>query len=497
MSDNRRFFVDFIIYAPSQFVPAFVGFISIPILTKIFPPEEYGQYVLAMAGVSLLTILTGWLPMSVIRFYPIAEREGQLDKLLASGLAGLAGSVLVVSAVATVVFLGMIRPAVEENVRDLLLAGGVLFVLTAAFETFQHFLRAEFKAKEYTLFSIWRNIAGLGIGIGLVVVLKLGAEGLLWGYAISLVLALPSLWRIAIGRFPGIACLSDNLIQEMLKYGFPLVMGNLSAWVLSLSDRYILEYFRDAQEVGIYSANYTIAEKSILLIASLFHFVSIPMSVQIWEKDGNRAQDFVSAVTRYYLLLCLPVAVGISVLARPIMEILTSTAYREGYRVLPFIAVSGLLFGLQQRFQSGLVFYNKTFLIMASLFIGGVVNAGLNLLFIPRYGYMAAAVNTLIGYTMALILMAVFSQKYWIWNFPFKSLAKAITAASLMGCVLYVLNIKVVLSAPITLLIGIAVGSVIYVAVLFGLQELRAEEIQSLYEIGAQTLWKVRNGLKP
>jgi len=65
----------------------------------------------------------------------------------------------------------------------------------------------------------------------------------------------------------------------MAKYSFPLVLGNLAAWVLSLSDRYILEFFRGSQEVGIYSASYAISEKSIFLLVSLFMLASGPISM--------------------------------------------------------------------------------------------------------------------------------------------------------------------------------------------------------------------------
>ncbi|MEM3627526.1 MAG: flippase [Candidatus Bathyarchaeia archaeon] len=488
MSENKRFWIDFVTYAPSQFIPALIGFISVSILTRLISPEQYGQYVLVMTTVSLLTILTGWVPMSFIRFYPAAEHNGQLGRLCTSALIGLIGSVLIVSILGGAIFLRV------GSRLDLLFTGGALFVLMAVFDSLHHFLRAEFKAKEYTLFSIWRAVAGLGLGVGMVLVFDRGVEGLLWGHAVSLVLALPFLWRIAIGPLPKTGLLSGDLVKGMLAYGFPLVVGNLSAWMLSLSDRYILEHFRGTYELGIYSASYTIAEKSIALVAYLFHFVSIPMTVQVWEKDETRARDFVSITTRYYLLLCLPLAVGMGVLSRPIIEVLMGEAYQEGYRILPFVVTGGFLLGLQQRFQSSLVVSNKTFLIMVSLFIGGVVNIVCNLIFVPRYGYIAAAVNTLVGYAVATALMVIFSQKYWAWVFPFGSLAKISVSALLMGITVHLITSSIALPAFGTLLIGLIVGFVIYFAASFWLRELRSQEIRSICRIGVRLFWKVRNG---
>ncbi|MEM3433399.1 MAG: flippase [Candidatus Methanomethyliaceae archaeon] len=494
MNENRRFFIEFVAYAPSQFIPALVGVVSVPILTRLFSPEKYGQYALIMASLSFLTTLTGWLPMSVIRFYPAVERKGQLESLYVSALAGLVASLLIISILTGVIFGGVYKPAMMRSFTDLLIAGFVVFVLTATFEMFQQFLRAKLKSKEYTLFSAWRSIASLSIGVGLVIKFGIGVAGLLWGHAISLALVLPFLWKTAIGRVPKITSLSGNLIKEMLQYGLPLVIGNLAAWVLSLSDRYVLEYFRGSQEVGIYSVNYSVAEKTILIIASIFHLVSIPMSVHVWEKERGKTRVFVQTITRYYLLLSLPIAVGMSVLSRPVMEVLAGKAYSEGYKVLPFVIISGLLFGIQQRFQSGLVFCNKTSLIMISIITGGAANISLNLIFVPKYGYMAAAVNTLIGYSLLLALMVFFSRKYWAWDFPYESLLKITAAAMAMGIALYLLNNGTKWSAVMTMLLGSALGFFVYTLALIGLQELQSKEIRSLYEIGAEMLREMRYG---
>ena len=66
-------------YLPGQIVPAIVGILSIPVITRLFSSGEYGKYVLVMAAVGVLSAIIGWLPMSIIRFYPVYERDGKLD----------------------------------------------------------------------------------------------------------------------------------------------------------------------------------------------------------------------------------------------------------------------------------------------------------------------------------------------------------------------------------------------------------------------------------
>jgi len=59
-------FKDILKYLPAQIVPAMMGFISIPIITRLFDPADYANYILVIATVSVLITIVGWLPMSII-----------------------------------------------------------------------------------------------------------------------------------------------------------------------------------------------------------------------------------------------------------------------------------------------------------------------------------------------------------------------------------------------------------------------------------------------
>ena len=77
----KELFKDSAKYLPSMAVPAIVGIVAIPIITRLFPPEVYGNYILVIATVSFLsTIAVTWLGSSTIRFYPAYELNGGLNK---------------------------------------------------------------------------------------------------------------------------------------------------------------------------------------------------------------------------------------------------------------------------------------------------------------------------------------------------------------------------------------------------------------------------------
>jgi len=492
----QDFIKDSLKYLPSLIAPAMVGLIAIPIVTRLFLPADYGHYTLVMATVSILISIVGWLSMSIIRFYPAYERDGRLKEFYGTVVKLLFTSV----ATLAIIFLGILflfKSSVLSQLWYLMLIGTLVFILSASFRVLQHFLRARRQLNWYTGFSIWNSVATLGVGIALVLGFHYGVDGLLWGYVLSLAVVLPLLWMVAVGRKATLKAggFSGELAGDMAKYGFPLVVGNLASWIMSLSDRYVLGFFRRAQEVGIYSASYIISEHGVLLPASLFMLATRPILMSIWEKQGiGKSQEFVSKFTRYYLMVCLPAAVGLAILAKPAIGVLTASEYHEGYRIVALVAFSAFFFGLYHGFQSGLILYKKTYLIMIVTVISGLLNLGLNFWLVPRYSYMAAAVTTFISYAFLLAAMIILSRRYFVWEFPFKSLGKIALASAVMAAAVYPVGNGLTTSTLINLILGIIVGVVVYLAMLFLLREPRKEEVQELRAIVTR-IFRKRNSL--
>lgn len=494
---SSGFVKDMIKYLPSQVVPGFVALVSIPVVTHIFPPSEYGDYSLASATVMILTTFFGWLPTSVIRYYPAYERENRL--------AVFHGTILrmavITAAGVTAAYYGslvLMRSWVSPGLWRLLMIGGMLFATTCAFNLLQYVLRSKRLPGWFSVFAVWYSAAGFGLGIALIVLLGLGIEGLLLGTILSAAFALPLLWRKALGRgvrgwFAG--RIDRQSARASLTYGMPLVVSNLGAWILSLSDRYLIGLFRDNSEVGVYSLSYNIADRSVMLLATLFVMASGPLGMTIWENRGEReSQRFVADVTRLYLLTCVPLVVGLSVLSRLVIGIMAGDEYAGGYVIMPYVLSGVLLVGMEQRYHAGLLYHKRTQWITVSTLAAGLVNVVLNVLFIPRYGYYAAAVTTLASYGVLLLLTVRFSRRVFIWRFPWKSLLDVSLASALMGVVIRSIEDSVRLGPVSLLILCMGAGAMVYCAVLLTLGEFSPEELRSLRRIAHDALRRIRRG---
>ena len=473
----KSLFKDIIKYIPSKIIPAIVAFISIPIITRLFSPADYGDYILVLSTFTILTTLVGWISMSIIRFYPLYKKNKKIDIFYGTVLKCLFVSISGISILVLIILLAS-KNHISQNIYNLMWVGLGGFILLSIFQTLLNLLRAKRLVGWYSVFSSWQSIGVYIIGLGLILGLNFGIGGLLWGVILSISIIIPWIWKKALGKFFLFKNkFSFHLSRKMAIYSLPLVMGNLAAWLLSLSDRYVLNFFKGSQEVGIYSASYMIGEKSIILLTSLFLLASRPIVIKIWENEGKaKTQQFLNNITRYFLIICLPATIGLCILSKPIINILVAHEYIEGYQILSFIVFGGFFLGLSQRFNTVLCLYKKTKYIMWSLLMGGLINLVLNFIFIPKYGYIAAAVTTLIGYIVMLLAMIYFSRKFFTWKFPFKTLTKCTLASVTMGTGIYFLINALNFSTIINLIIVILFGVILYFSLIYLFKEIQPKE---------------------
>lgn len=485
----RDLFKDMLGYLPAQIIPGIAAIIFLPIITRLFSPEEYGIYTLVLATASVLAVVSGWLNMAVIRFYPASKEDDNLKEFFSSIYIWLAISVFILASCFFLVTF-VLKNSLSTTLYNAMLVGVLLYIALAVFSVIQNTLRAQRMINWYTVSSIWKSLSGIGLGILLIIALNQGVNGLLWGSVLGMAAAIPLLWIISTRevRF-GIKDFSLKLSKDMAKYSFPLMVGNLAAWILSLTDRYIIEIYRGSFEVGLYSISYRLSEFSILLATSLFTLAFNPLSIIIWEGQGEKkGRIFLERGTRLYIVLCLPIVVVLSVLQKPVVGILSTQEYWPGAVILPWVT-SGLFFlGLSERFGAGLSFKKRTVPSMLCIFAAALINIVLNLIFIPRYGFKAAAVTTTTSYGLLLLLMIIVSRKYFRWSFPFGTLIRVCIASAVMGLAVWAATCIFNLSNIVKLVAGIPVGIIVYSMSLILLREIKPDEKKALKSIVAQHL---------
>jgi O-antigen/teichoic acid export membrane protein len=478
---------DLVKYIPSYLVPAIIGLFTIPVITRLFAPDVYGSYALVLTSISLLSsIAVTWFISAIIRFFPSLKEGSQQAEFYGTVIKLLFISLLVVLLIIAVIFIFMRSSLIFSQLRFLIYSGAALFVTTSLWMLMLAILRARRQAFWYSSLTIWYNAAGISLGLVLVLVFHFGIDGMIWGSVAAVVIALPLLCKIAVGH-PSFAKspVRSPLTSAILRYGLPILAVNLLTWLVTSSDRYILQYFRGSSEVGIYSVSSNISGQTVMMIASLFALVQGPIAFSLWEKKGIEAsREFITKFTRYYLLIGVPVVVGLSVLAAPVVALLCAPEYYSGFKIVPLVVSAAFIIGIISSFTVGLTFHKRTDLLMYCSLAAVVFGIGINLVLIPQFGYMGAAATSLITWVIDLILVIVISRRFFVWNFPFKDLAKIALASLIMGAAVYPLGNGLTSSTLLNLVLGIAAGIAVYIIMIFLLRELQKEEIAVLRTLG-------------
>ena len=381
----------------------------------------------------------------------------------------------------------LLRNHISPELQDLACIGILFAMFRIVGDMLLHLLRIRREVKWYSSYSVWRSAVSFALAILLIKVFDFGVEALFVGAILSIIMALPVLWKVA---SKGISLKSGKmsipLIAKMGKYGLPVVLGNLAAWVVSLSDRYILGVFVSYVAVGTYSASYLVGEKTILLLNTLFILTDRPIAMGLWEGGGTKCGEFVEQVTRMYLIVAVPAAMAISVLSRDIIGVLLDARYSGGFVVVPFVVFGMLFLGLAQRFHVGNLFYRKTHVNAFCTLCAGVLNIVLNLLLVPKFGNIAAAVTTLVSYTFLLVLIIILSRRYFCWRFPVKTAWKVGCASCVMGIVVYVLVNVMGYSKGLSLVCVINAGGLVYIGMLMVLSEINKKDLVALRSLVAR-----------
>ena len=178
---------------------------------------------------------------------------------------------------------------------------------------------------------------------------------------------------------------------------------------------------------------------------------------------------------KYYLLLTVPAAVGMSVLSKPLLlSITTYTIATGGYLVTPFVCLGAVFMGVYGITNNILILEKDTKILGKLWIIVAIANIGLNILLVPYLGIIGAAAVTLVCYIAAFVVTTIKSSKYHKLPFERNSTIKIIIASAIMGIVVKFLNPVGI----INVLIAIIVGIIVYFILIFAMKCIKIEEIR-------------------
>lgn len=233
-----------------------------------------------------------------------------------------------------------------------------------------------------------------------------------------------------------------TFLPAYLAYAFPMLLDGFFTLVLHSGDRLILGYFTDVSTVGIYSAAYTIGSLAVLLIApiqmSLYSSIS-----RFWNTHQySAAKSYIKLSLEFYVLLAIPLTIGISLMADLILTLLASEqTAQSGSLIVPVVAVGIFFYGIH---SIALLVITLSKRVWSIAFIGassGILNTILNILFIGHWNWegLGAAFATLSSLLLMATSSSLVAHRELKVSLEKNFVLKVAAAALLMALILYLL----------------------------------------------------------
>lgn len=195
--------------------------------------------------------------------------------------------------------------------------------------------------------------------------------------------------------------------KKAINFGLRSYLACLLAFLVLRSDIYLLNYFRGLQEVGWYSLAVGFCD-GILLITSSIALVLFPKITE----NQEQGLETTLKVTRLSSFLLIIILVLSSIFGKYLVLLLFGKDFINSllpfYILLPAIYFWAINNFLSQFFASKGYPWTTVFLWLPGL----ILNIILNIIYIPQYGVIAAALTSLLGYFLTLILHYTYLQKY-------------------------------------------------------------------------------------
>jgi O-antigen/teichoic acid export membrane protein len=463
-----RFIGDSLRYAPSVLIPAAAGVASVTIFTRLLSPDGYGVYSMVMAAVAILSMVAaGWIEQSVLRYVP--ERgDTAAHRVMRGHVLGLT---LATCAVVTLLLLA-IRFAAAAHLgayAGVIIPGAILLLGEAAFVALAAVLMADLRSHLLSTLRIAGALLRLAGSLGFVLWIGRDAVWLIAGAAVGRgIVTIITLWVVAHHDGHWVRPSFDRpMLRRFAAYGVPMVGWAMGSQLLALSDRFVIGAFAGSAAVGIYSANYNLVSMGFGLLNTPLLMAAHPLIVNAWkERDARSMPAVIASFARLYVYAVMPLLVVLALCSSELAQVLLGAAFREGNFIVPILVLGMMVRGFSMYGHKGLELAERTHIMFVLVAISAAFNVLLNLIFVPIYGYTAAAWTTVAGYLLYPILVHRASRSHVPWLVPWRTILVSLAAGLISAAAGYAARRALIDSHPLVI---IAATGVITLAVYVGL----------------------------
>ncbi len=464
----RRASLDIAVQVVGRIGNLALGVVVTSILVRALGRSGFGQWSTIFAITQIATNF-GELGLNQVAIGRAASDPAREHEWLGALL-----SLRLLIAIPTTIFalagVALIAPTQSVRLAGALVAGTILVgAPTAVNAVFQLRVRNDFSIAVITLGSVLWGAGAIAVAILSKSIVAFAAVFLVAAAittCVSIVLAL----RLA----PVRPLFSRSLWRALLRVGLGVGAAGVLVTLYVKLDQVLVYEFAGSVQAGLYGAAYRILDQiqfiPISVMTTLF-----PLIAAAYPANRERVRSLLQSTGEYLTMASLPALAFTLVAAHPIIELLFGSAFAQAAPALPILmgAFVSISFGYLAGNMVVILELQSSFFRYAA--VGLVLNASLNILLIPPYGFLAAAWITLATEVVVMTLTARRVLGQLAMTPRFGRLLRTLLAAVAMGALTWVARRA---GAPLYGLVAVAAFS--YPVLLFSLRALRPAEVRAV-----------------
>lgn len=433
---------DTVIYGLSSIVGRFLNWLLVPLYTVKLTAGEYGIVTNLYAYVALiLIVLTYGMETGFFRFINHENCKDPM-KVYSTSLKSLATTSLAFIAL-VFIFLTPLSNALDCGDHPSYVAMMAVAVAVDAFTAIPFsYLRYKRRPVKFALLKCV-NI-GINIGLNLLFFLVIfnpetGVWYVFFANMIASLALLPLLWK----ELTGFRWTMDRqLLRRMLRYSFPLLILGIAGIMNQNLDKILFPFLASDKadayaQLGIYGACCKVA-LVMMMFTQAFRFAYEPFIFAKNREQGSDKLKAYSDVMKFFVIFAMVIFLAV-MFYMPLLQRFIAADFRSGLKVVPIVMIADLFFGVFFNLSLWYKLTDKT--IWGTWFsLGGLaITLGLNVLLVPRIGYMGCAWTSFACYGAMMVASYIVGQKKYPISYPIGRIAAYFAGA----IALYALSILV------------------------------------------------------
>lgn len=409
-----------LIFALGSFGSKLITFLLVPLYTNVLSREEYGtaDFVITCANM-LVPIISLVIQDSVLRF--ALSRENNKEEVIKCSFI-----VMFVGAIFSVIFLPLIGlyPAISEWRYYLV----IISISNMLNNVMLSYAKAIERNKLYAIVSMINAAVLACSNILFLVYLRNGIRGYLLSNIIAhlisviiLIIFTRAIFGIYHSRY------NKQLMFQMINYSAPLILNNISWWILNSSDRVMVECYCSASELGLYTA----AAKIPALLSIITTIFSQAWTVSaIKEYDEEKDKVFYEKVFKSFSLVMFFACSCVIFISKPFMKVYVGHEFFDSWVYVPFLVVGAVYYAYSMFFGAIYGALKKNASVAYTTIIAAVINVSINFALLREIGVFAAVISTAVSYFVIGIIRMIDSRRF----FPLKIDVISFALNSLVIC---------------------------------------------------------------